>query len=115
MRPGITGLITNIGFVSTVAADGFIGNNSAAAVSTVAYPVVSTTVASVDEGNTGTTNVTFNMRLWPPSRLPVAVQFATTNLSALANVDYAPTNGVLNFEPGVTNLPLRGGFGRQVG
>ena len=39
MRPGITGLITNIGFVSTVAADGFIGNNSAIAVSTVAYPL----------------------------------------------------------------------------
>ena len=33
---GITGLITNIGFVNIVAADGFIGNNSATAVSTVA-------------------------------------------------------------------------------
>ena len=106
MRPEVTGLITNIGFVSTVAADGFIGNNGATAVSTVAYPVVSTSLASVDEGNIGTTNVTFNVRLWPPSRLPVAVRFATTNLSATANVDYAPTNSVLHFEPGVTNLPL---------
>ncbi len=107
MRPQIAGLITNVGSVSMVAADGFIGNNSAAAVSTVTYPVVSTALAALDEGNTGTTNLTFNVRLWAPSRLPVTVGFATTNQTATAGVDYAPTNGVLVFEPGVTNMPLR--------
>jgi uncharacterized repeat protein (TIGR01451 family) len=106
MRPQIAGVITNMGSVNITAADGFIGNNTATAVSTVTYPVVSTTLASVNEGHAGTTNVTFNVRLWPPSRLPVSVGFSTTNLSATAGLDYAPTNGVLNFEPGVTNLPL---------
>jgi hypothetical protein len=107
VRPQVTGPITNIGSVNISAADGFIGNNSATAVSTVAYPVVSSALASVDEGHVGTTNVTFNVRLWSPSRLPVSVGFSTANLSATAGLDYAPTNGVLNFEPGVTNLPLR--------
>jgi uncharacterized repeat protein (TIGR01451 family) len=107
MRPEIAGFITNIGSVKITAADGFIGNNSATAVSTVTYPVVSTALASLDEGHTGTTNLTFNVRLWSPSRVPVAVGFSTTNLTATADVDYAATNGVLNFEPGVTNMPLR--------
>ena len=108
VRPNRPGAVTNIGFVTTATgSDGFLGNNTATAVSTVAFPLVATTQSAVNEGNTGATNVTFTVRLWPPSRLPVSIAFSTANLSATADLDYTPTNGVLHFEPGVTNLPLQ--------
>ena len=106
VRPQVSGIITNTAFVAHAGAEAFVGNDTATAVSTIAYPMVSTSLATVIEGNAGATNATFTVRLWPPSRLPVSVDFFTADLSATAGVDYAATNGVLTFEPGVTNIPL---------
>jgi hypothetical protein len=56
----------------------------------------------VIEGDLGMTNVLFNVQLSKSYHLPVSVDFATTDGSALAGSDYVATNGTLAFAPGQT-------------
>ena len=42
-----------------------------------------------------------------PSSLPLTVDYATTNGSAVAGSDYATTSGTVTFEPGVTSKIIR--------
>ncbi len=58
------------------------------------------------EGNSGTTNILFNVTLSPSRALPVTVNFATVDGSATAGSDYTATNGTLNFAPGETNKTI---------
>jgi uncharacterized repeat protein (TIGR01451 family) len=96
------GTLTNSATVSRAEPDGFSGNNSASAITAVDLPLVSITNATVNEGNTGTTDEVFAVRLSAPCRLPVSVNYATSDLSAKAGQDYIATNGLLVFAPGVT-------------
>ena len=61
---------------------------------------------SVREGDTGTTNVLFVVTLAKPYYLPVTVDFATADGTALAGSDYVATNGTLTFAPGVTSQTI---------
>lgn len=60
---------------------------------------------SVLEGNEGFHDVVVDVSLTKPGLLDIAVDYATTNLTAKAgaSLDYLATNGTLSFFPGVTN------------
>jgi hypothetical protein len=61
---------------------------------------------TVTEGEFGTTNALFTVRLTHTNSLPVTVAFATADLSAQAGTDYTATNGMLTFAPGETNKSI---------
>ncbi|CAN5580159.1 hypothetical protein BH10ACI3_BH10ACI3_20670 [soil metagenome] len=55
---------------------------------------------SVTEGNSGTTNATFNVMLSGLSGNTVTVNYATSNGTATAPADYTATSGIVTFAPG---------------
>ena len=61
---------------------------------------------SVTEGNAGPVNAVFTVTLSQASSLPVAVNFATANVTATAGSDYVATSGVLTFNPGETSKQI---------
>jgi hypothetical protein len=69
-------------------------------------PVVLIDDITVAEGNSGTTDATFNVRLSFASALPVIVAWRTENGSARDDSDYAAGIGTLTFAPGETVLPV---------
>jgi hypothetical protein len=58
--------------------------------------------AVATEGNTGTTSLTFEVTLAVASTLPITVDYATSNGTAAAGLDYLPASGTLSFAPGQT-------------
>ncbi len=64
------------------------------------------TGSEVTEGNSGTKPMTFIVELSGPSDIPVTVDFATLDASALAGVDYQTRTGKLTFAPGVTTQTI---------
>lgn len=60
-------------------------------------PTISITDVSLEEGNSGTTNFTFNVSLSQASGFDVSVNYATANGTATAGSDYAAVNGTVNF------------------
>src|SRR5947207_9446773 len=50
----------------------------------------------------GTADAVFSVRLAAPCRLPVSVNYATDNGTAMAGEDYIPASGTLVFAPGTT-------------
>ena len=104
--PMAPGLLTNVATVARAETDGYAPNNLASAVTTVTGPSISTTNVNVNEGNSSTNMVRVPVRLSAPCRLPVSVQYATSNLTALAGSDYVARSGTLIFDPGVTNLTV---------
>jgi sugar lactone lactonase YvrE len=66
----------------------------------------------VVEGDTGTLNATFTVRLSSASTEAVTVDYVTANGSARAGVDYSARTGTLTFAPGTTRqtvtVPIRG-------
>jgi uncharacterized repeat protein (TIGR01451 family) len=56
----------------------------------------------VIEGDAGSTNALFTVRLSGPTNQPITVGFATSNGTASAGIDYMATNGTLTFLAGVT-------------
>jgi uncharacterized repeat protein (TIGR01451 family) len=73
---------------------------------TKAPPALSVSDASVVEGNSGSTNLIFNVTLSSPMGIPVSVNFNTGSASAVAGSDFVGTNGTLLFPPGVTNQTI---------
>ncbi len=102
----VTGTLTNTATATRDGTDTFLPNNTVTAVTTVNFPAIIINDVTVTEGNTGTTNAVFTLRLSAPSTRPVSVNFATADLTALAGVDYQATTGTLVFPPGVTSLTL---------
>lgn len=70
---------------------------------TKAPPSVSIGNVTLAEGNTGTTNAVFNLTLSTAMGVPVSVDFATGDNSAVGGTDYVATNGTVFFAPGTTN------------
>jgi len=66
-------------------------------------PVVLVDDISVIEGNSGTTDATFNLHLSFASALPITAAWQTQNGSAHDDSDYAPAAGTLIFAPGETD------------
>jgi hypothetical protein len=71
-------------------------------------PVLQTPVLAIDdvtvtEGDSGTSNADFTVRLSEASAQTVTVNYATADGTATAGTDYQPANGTLTFAPGETS------------
>jgi hypothetical protein len=66
-------------------------------------PSLSVGDATVTEGDAGTTNATFDVRLSAPSSKTVSVSYYSAGLSATKGVDFQAVSGGLTFAPGVTS------------
>jgi len=75
--------------IATATASGRIINDDASSFSVAN--------AQIAEGNTGTRTLTFTVALSQSNKVPVSVDFATSNASASAGVDYVAQAGTLNF------------------
>ncbi|MFN0068006.1 MAG: M36 family metallopeptidase [Limisphaerales bacterium] len=94
-----------LGSIATLTRDGpdaELANNSAALSVRAAAPEFTAAPAVVTEGDAGTTNAVFVITLSAPRRDPASLHFVTGDGAARAGADYATTNGVLVFPPGVT-------------
>jgi chitinase len=69
-------------------------------------PLVLIDDIAVAEGNAGTTDAKFNVRLSFPSARQVIVAWRTENGSARDDSDYIAGVGTLTFAPGETSLPV---------
>ena len=58
------------------------------------------------EGNSGTRNLVYSVKLANPSDFPVTVGYATGTGTATAGGDYTPVSGTLTFAPGATSLSV---------
>lgn len=101
--PMVGGFITNNAVVSRAEADISLANNSSATVTFVQMPGISINDLDFLERNFGTTNVVFTVSLSSVPGLPVRLDYATSDGTALAGSDYFSTNGTLTFLPGETN------------
>ncbi|WP_406695549.1 cellulose binding domain-containing protein [Singulisphaera sp. Ch08] len=69
-------------------------------------PGLSISDASVAEGNTGTTDLTFVVNLSEPAATAVAVSYTTSDGTAKGGSDYQTSHGTLNFAPGETRKTI---------
>lgn len=67
---------------------------------------VSVSDASLAEGTGGSPVAIFTASLSAASAVAVTVQYATSDVTAVAGLDYAATSGILTFPAGATSLPL---------
>lgn len=65
-------------------------------------PIVTTSDIEVTEGQSGSAQVTFVVKLASAATTRVLVRYATRDETATAPGDYAPLSGALTFEPGQT-------------
>lgn len=70
-------------------------------------PLLSINDVKINEGNSGTRNVTLTVTLSSASTQTVTVNYATVDGSATAPSDYQAQTGVLSFSPGVTSQTIR--------
>lgn len=68
--------------------------------------ILNVTGATVREGNTGTTTLTFTVTRSGETTTPVNVDFQTTNGSALAPSDYVANSGIVSFAANVTTATV---------
>ncbi len=101
---GVT--LTNVASVSRAESDAYLGNNTVTAVTQVPLPLIFIADASCVEGNTGTTNMIFRVRLSTPSPQTVQVGYATANGTAIAGSNYVAASGLLTFAPGATSQSI---------
>src|SRR5262249_17832676 len=77
-------------------------------------PIVSISDASLVEGNLGTNNMAFEVRLSALTGLQILVSYSTSNGTATAGSDYLPVSGTLSFGAGSLtrtqkiNVPILG-------
>jgi hypothetical protein len=87
------------GFILDNQGQGTINDNDAA-------PTISINDTSVTEGDSGTTNATFNVTLSAVSGQQVTVNYATADSTATVGTDYQSTSGTLTFNPGQTTQTI---------
>ena len=71
-----------------------------------APPLISARPLSLLEGDAGTTDAVFTVRLSRANARRISLRFATADGSARAGADYVPTKGVVVFPPGQTSKKL---------
>ncbi len=69
-------------------------------------PTISSSALSIAEGNSGSSQARFVVRLSQASATPVTVNYSTANGTATAGSDYTAASGTLTFAPGVTSLEV---------
>ncbi|HEY3052144.1 MAG TPA: Calx-beta domain-containing protein [Thermoanaerobaculia bacterium] len=69
-------------------------------------PIISINDVSIIEGDSGTQTATFVVSLSALSKLPVTVNYATADGTAVAPGDYLPSTGVVTFAPGTTSQTI---------
>src|SRR5262249_50245674 len=62
--------------------------------------------ATVNEGDSGSTNAVFTVTLSASYPQAVTVNYATADGTATAGTDYAATNGIVTFAPGSTSQSI---------
>lgn len=67
------------------------------------FPNITISDASVAEGNSGTSMLTFTVNLSAPSSKTVTANYATEDVTATAGTDYTAASGTLTFSPGETS------------
>lgn len=72
----------------------------------VPRPLVFITSAAAVEGQTGVSELTFQVVLSRPGDQTIAVDYGTADGTAFAGVDYAPQAGTLTFAPGETSKAI---------
>ena len=87
--------------IGTATATGTITNDDVAPPPT-GLPSISIASVSKAEGNVGTSNIVFTVTLSQPSATPVTVNFATSDLTALAGSDYISKSGSVTIPAGST-------------
>ena len=88
------------------AVTGFVVNGSSTGGPAPVVPKVSVADASVAEGDSGTTQLTFTVTLDAASDEAVSVGYVTSNGTATAGVDYTAGNGTITFAPGVLSQQI---------
>ena len=100
------GNLTNVAVVSRTEVDGFESNNTAQTTTLVIVPVMTIHDSARIEGHSGTSDMVFNLNLWPAPAVTASVTVATSDGTGLAGSDYVATTGVVSFAPGQTNAVI---------
>lgn len=96
---------TNLTFVSINEHDPNPANNTFLGIIDVRPPELRIESTTVTE-SPGGTNASFTVWLATSNNVSVTVDFATTNLGAVAGADYQAATGTVTFPPGVTNQTI---------
>jgi hypothetical protein len=77
--------------------------NDVAPAAVPSLPMLAIAGTTVVEPAAGSATAIFQVSLSRTSNVPVSVEFATSDVTAIAGSDYVATNGVLTLSPGETN------------
>ncbi len=99
------GVCTNVATVAANEHDPVSDNNLRTTLIQVQPPEVQASGGTVTE-TPGGTNAIFTVWLSSSNDVPVTVDFATADLTAVSNLDYLPVAGTVTFAPGVTNQTI---------
>ncbi len=102
VTPTVAGQLTNRVSLGRGEADPYLPNNVASVVTSVLLPGLTIDDTGVTEGNSGTKQAIFAVRLSYPSGAPITINYATSNGTAIAGIDYVSQSGQLTFPPGIT-------------
>jgi uncharacterized repeat protein (TIGR01451 family) len=103
VTPQTAGRLISIFQVTSPSDDPDRSNNTAVVDTDVRLPVgISLDEISIVEGDRGTTNATFTLRLSPATGRTITVDYQTIDGTATAGSDYVAKSGTLTFPPGVT-------------
>ncbi len=72
----------------------------------VQLPTLTISNATINEGNSGTTQLDLTVTLSAASATPVSVAYTTANGTATAGEDYAAASGTITFDPGQTTQQI---------
>src|SRR6185503_4136220 len=101
------GPVTNTATVTRSEPDPYVANNTASVESTVVLPrVLIVSIVTTPEGNSGTHEARIGMLLSPPCKVPVSVNYTTSNNTATAGQDFIATAGTVVFPPGSTEQSI---------
>jgi hypothetical protein len=73
-------------------------------------PTITLNDISLDETDAGTTNAAFTVRLDNPSSKEISIDYATSDNTAIAGLDYLASNGTITFEPGAREKTIEIGI-----
>lgn len=106
---GQSGDDTIIGGGGADVLDGGAGNDLLRSTAPIDLPLPRASINPtllVSEGNVGNSNAIVTVTLQTAFPVPVTVDFATQNGTAIAGVDYVATTGTVTFAPGVTSQSI---------